>query len=279
MANPLPLSSWPRPPDVLHGINTAQFHFVIDGVRSSFSVTVFLSPPMPPAPTTPRILMDNRVAFSKVVGPQYLYQVQLLMAFCNSTILGGTDRSSGYYTDFGTSLLCDPSNTYSVIHTESVALVICVFSCYSLPQILQAVSADIVTIPWFFFVLPPPPVEPLSRVVGKAAVGASPFSIRYGFTNFNGLPQPSYAICMVGRFLRTSFFANSQAFKALSSGSAMSLTTLTNNVYQIAASYVSFSPNSTKYLQCNSDYMKNVGNGLKPDSKYETAAATYSQSI
>jgi hypothetical protein len=279
IANPMPLSSWPRPPDVLHGINTARFHFVIDGVRSPFFVTVFLSPPMPPAPATPRILLDNFAAFSKVFGSQYLYQEQLLMTFCNTTLLGSTDRSSGYYTDYGTSLLCDPSNTYSVSHTDSVALVICVFSCLSLPQILQVVFSDIVTIPWFFFVLPPPPVEPLSRVVGKSAVGAESFSIRYGFTNFNGLPQPSYAMCLVGRVMRTSFFANSQAFKALSSGSAMSLTTLTNNAYQTAASYVSFSPNSTALLQCNEDYMESLRNRLKPDSKHEKAAATYTQSM
>jgi hypothetical protein len=79
--------------------------------------------------------------------------------------------------------------------------------------------------------------------------------------------------------MRTSFFANSQAFKALSSGSAMSLTTLTNNAYQTEVSYVSFSPNSTAFLQCNEDYMESLRNRLKPDSKHEKAAATYTQSM
>ena len=75
MAHPMPLADWIRPPQVLHGINTARFYFVVDGVRSSFFVTVFLTPPFPSATLTARLLLDNLKAFKKVMMLDFSDQI------------------------------------------------------------------------------------------------------------------------------------------------------------------------------------------------------------
>jgi hypothetical protein len=119
--------------------------------------------------------------------------------------------------------------------------------------------------PLFFFVLPPTPADSLSRVVGKAAVGATPFLVQYGLTLFDGLPPYMLELCRSIGLNRASFFPNSQAFNALSSANALSLTSLSNNVYRTAASFSFFASNAPNDTTCTKAYADFLFNHSKQD--------------
>jgi hypothetical protein len=273
MANPLPLAGWIRPPQVLHGINTARFYFVVDGVRSSFFVTVFLTPPFPSAPLTARLLLDNLNLFAKLMGLDSSMGLQndkevyvYLLRYYSCPILPPNSLQSFPFTPSS----CAPSNqvpwTSNSGHNggQHIPMYACIRKCIPFIDFMKAIMiAHPPFMPMFFFVLPPTSADSLSRVVGKAAVGATPFSVQYGLTNFDGLPPAMSRLCESIGFLRASFFPNSQALNALSSANELSLTTLSNNVYKTAASFSGFAPNVTT---CASAYLKFVFNVSHQDA-------------
>ena len=239
LANPIPLSMWPQPPVQLHGINTARFYFVIDGIKSSSFVTVFLTPPVPPPPTPVSVIVSNMQKMASVLS---VYQASdILSLICNATF---------------NATYCAPQNTYSFGGSSY-----CVPSCpVSFSQLLPFWYQFI--LPLFHFVVMPNPIDRLSRVVGRAAVGGAPFALKYGVTTFDGSPVPESRLVVTQlrdlyfKRLRAAPVANSQSLKVVDLSSPTNgLTALSNNFHLVTASPFTLVSNVTyakneAILQC-----------------------------
>ncbi len=254
VANPIPLAMWPQPPAQLYGINTARFYFVVDGVKSSSFVTVFLTPPVPPPPMTPSIVFDNIHAFLAVLQ---LNAGALLPSLCNVTsglnVLGIPYLGSPPFNASS----CEPSSIQTVEGHK-----FCVpFCSASLSQLLPLWYQFV--LPSFYFLVLPTPANPLSRVVSRAAVGTAPFSVQYGLTTFDGSPLPSSRLATVADYMkryRVSPIANSQALKVVDLTSATSgLASLSNNVYRTTASPFTLISNVTSWLAENAAILRLFG--------------------
>lgn len=238
LANPIPLALWPQPPVQLFGINTARFHFVIDGVKSSASVTVFLTPPVPPAPIPPSVIFSNLRSIITVLRNPNNYGTprDVLTSIC--TIV----------TPFNAST-CALESIFSDGQTNY-----CVPNCPSSLSLLLPVWYQFV-LPLFYFVLLPNPGNAMSRVVGRATVGSSPFSLKYGVTTFDGSPVPSSRLSIAAFYFkryRTIPIANSQTLKVVDLRSATNgLDTLSNSVYDTTASPFYFVPDVTEWYTEN----------------------------
>jgi hypothetical protein len=226
-ANPIPLAMWPQPPVQLHGINTARFYFVIDGVKSFDFVTVFLTPPVPPPPISPSIVFDNMLALTSVLRKKSISSDTVefvLESFCNVTY-GLSDKPFN-------SSSCLSDDTYSVNERN-----FCVPNCpLSLAQLLPHWYQFV--FPLFYFVLLPSPIDSLSRVAGAASVGAAPFALKYGLTTFDGSPLPSSKLAQLSAYFRrfrASAIANSQSLNVVDTATN-GLLSLSNNVYQTDSS-------------------------------------------
>jgi len=243
-ANPIPLAMWPQPPAQLYGINTARFYFVVDGVKSSSFVTVFLTPPVPPPPIPPTIFFSNLGAFESVLQLDVNNFVVTLCTFTSG--LRGTPFNAS---------TCEPSNVQTLYGSKY-----CVPSCSksSLSQLLPLWYQFL--LPSFFFIVLPTSANSLSRVVGKAAVGAAPFSLQYGLTTFDGSPLPSSRLSMLGKYItryRSLPIANSQTLKVVDLTTATSgLASLSNNVYSATES--PFTLSNTSWLADNADISRLV---------------------
>lgn len=243
-ANPIPLAMWPQPPIQLYGINTARFYFVIDGVKSSSFVTVFLTPPVPPPPMPPSIVFAN---IGAIVAVLQLDAVVVLSSLCNVT--SGLDIFRPGSPPFNAAS-CEPS---SIITVQGYQF--CVPNCpSSFPQLLPLWYQFV--LPRFYFVVLPMPANPLSRVSSRAAVGtAAPFSLQYGLTTFDGSPLPSSRLATVGAYFkryRASPIANSQSLKVVDLTSPTNgLALLPNNVYRTTASPFTLISNVTSWLAEN----------------------------
>ena len=250
-ANPIPLAMWPRPPIQLHGINTARFYFVIDGIRSSAFVTVFLTPPVPPSPPSPSEVVDNIFALTRLFGQEGAPNEFILTSFCNVTF-GLTNGAAFNSSD------CLPHNTYS-INLFGEAKYYCIPNCpLSLSQLLPHWYQF--EFPVFYFVLLPSPVDSLSRVVGQASVGATPFALKYGLTTFDGSPIPSSRLAgsnIYFRRYRTSPIPNSQSFNAVDRTSAnIGLLSLLNNVHRTTGSPFTLISNETLWITENAAFLR-----------------------
>jgi hypothetical protein len=227
LANPIPLALWPQQPVQLFGINTARFHFVIDGVKSFASVTVFLTPPVPPAPIPPSVIFSNMRAIIRVLqNPNnYFTPEDIFASICNID------------TPYNAST-CAPSNTFNFDVNDAQASY-CVPNCPSSLSLLLPVWYQFV-LPLFYFVLLPNPGNTMSRVVGRATVGSSHFSLKYGVATFDGSPVPSSRLSIAADYFkrfRTVPIVNSQTLKIVDQRSATNgLDTLSNSVYDTTAS-------------------------------------------
>ena len=252
VANPIPLAMWPQPPAQLYGINTARFYFVVDGVKSSSFITVFLTPPVPPPPMTPSIVFQNIQAIHNVLQ---IDVGTLLSSLCNVTSglnVLGIPGSPPF-----NSSSCEPS---SILTFDFVKF--CVPFCFaSLSQLLPLWYQFV--LPRFYFLVLPTPANPLSRVVSRAAVGTAPFSVQYGLTTFDGSPLPSSRLATVVDYVkryRVSPIANSQALKVVDLTSATTgLASLSNNVYRTTASPFTLISNVTSWLAENAAILRLVG--------------------
>jgi hypothetical protein len=243
LANPIPLALWPQPPVQLFGINTARFNFVIDGVKSSSFVTVFLTPPVPPAPIPPSVIFSNVQTIFTVLtnGNYYVAPEDVLTSICN---IDAPFNASN----------CAPQNIYS--HGQSSY---CIPNCPSSLSLLLPVWYQFV-LPLFYFILLPKPGNAMSRVVGTAEVGSSPFSLKYGVTTFDGSPVPSSRLSIAATYFkryRTILIANSQSLKVIDQRSATKgLDSLSNNVYATTASPFYFVPNVSAWYTENIEVLQ-----------------------
>lgn len=224
-ANPIPLAMWPRPPIQLHGINTARFYFVIDGIQSSDFVTVFLTPPVPPSPPSPSEVVDNLLALTRPFGLEGANNEFILMSFCNVTF--GLNGAAFNSND------CLPHNTYSVDLFGKAKY--CIPNCpLSLSQLLPHWYQF--EFPVFYFVLLPSPVDSMSRVAARTSVASAPFALKYGLTTFDGSPLPSFRLAKRTEYFRrfrASPIANSQSLNVIDRSPASNgLLSLSNNVYR-----------------------------------------------
>jgi hypothetical protein len=247
LANPIPLALWPRPPVQMYGINTARFYFLIDGVKSSSFVTVFLTPPVPPPPLPPSVVVSNLAVLQHVLSADTLTSSQILLSICDasSILLGASSNAS----------LCPAGNTFSI--GEGM---FCVHQCpSSLSQLLSLWYQF--TLPVFHFVVLPRPSNLLSRTVGRATVDSSDFYLEYGLTTFDGSPVPKFRLARAGPYLerfRSSPIANSRSLKIIDETSTTNgFSSLANNVYVTLASPFTLIPNVTSWrleheavLQC-----------------------------
>jgi hypothetical protein len=226
-ANPIPLEMWPRPPIQLHGINTARFYFVIDGVRSSDFVTVFLTPPAPPSPPSPSVVLDNMSTLTRFLRGFVVSDEFVLQSFCNVTF--GLFGSAPFNSSD-----CLPQHTHTVDRFGRNKTY-CIPNCpLSLSQLLPYLYQFV--FPVFYFVLLPSPIGPLSRVAARTSLGSAPFALKYGLTTFDGSPLPSSRLANIGVFLRrlrASPIANSQSLNVIDRTPATNgLLSLSNNVYR-----------------------------------------------
>jgi hypothetical protein len=241
VANPIPLAMWPRPPAQLYGINTARFYFVIDGVKTSSFVTVFLTPPVPPPPMPPSVWFNvGTVTALSAVG---FLPSGFLLTFCNVTA-----GASGVTPPFNAST-CAPSDTQTLLSYQ-----FCVPNCpSSLSQLLPFWYQFY--LPMFYFVLLPNPANPLSRVVARANVGAAPFAVQYGLTTFDGSQLPSARLAVIANALscfRASPIASSQTLTVVDQTSATrGLDSLSNNVYHTTAPPFALISNTTSWFADN----------------------------
>jgi hypothetical protein len=224
-ANPIPLAMWPRAPIQLYGINTARFYFVIDGVRSSDFVTVFLTPPVPLPPPSPSVVVDNMFALTRLLGATGSSVEFALTSLCNVTF--GLDGAPFNTSD------CLPRNTYTIdlFGRGTYCIPNCPLSLHQLlPHWYQFVF------PAFYFVLLPSTEDPLSRVAARTSVGSAPFALQYGLTTFDGSPLPSSRLARLGVYFqrfRASPIASSQSLNVIDRTPATSgLLSLSNNVYR-----------------------------------------------
>lgn len=244
LANPVPLAMWPQPPVLLHGINTARFYFVIDGVKSSSFVTVFLTPPMPPPPTPPSVIVSNMQKMADVISTSE--RNGFLGLICNVTSFPSDDLNATY---------CAPENIYFFD-----GLRYCVPNCpLSFSQLLPFWYQFM--LPLFHFVVLPNPIDPLSRVVGRAEVSGLPFPLKYGLTTFDGSPVPESRLVQLGlpffKRLRTVPIANSQSLKVVDLTSPTNgLTALSNNVHLATASPFTLVSNVTSWYAENEAILK-----------------------
>jgi hypothetical protein len=238
LANPIPLALWPQPPVQRFGINTARFNFVIDGVKSSLFVTVFLTPPVPPAPIPPSVIFSNMLVILTVLknDNNYLQPEDVLTSICH---IDAPFNASN----------CAPQNIYSDERSSY-----CVPNCPASLSLLLPVWYQFV-LPLFYFVLLPKPGNTMSRVVGTAEVGSSPFLLQYGVTTFDGSPVPSSRLSIAATYFkryRTIPIANSQSLKVVDQRSATNgLDSLSNNVYETTASPFYFVPNVSAWYAEN----------------------------
>ena len=243
LANPIPLALWPQPPVQLFGINTARFNFVIDGVKSSSFVTVFLTPPVPPAPIPPSVIFSNVLTIFTVLknSNNYFFPEDVFRSICTID------------TPFNASN-CAPQNIYS--HGQSSY---CVPNCPSSLSLLLPVWYQFV-LPLFYFILLPKPGNAMSRVVGTAEVGSSPFSLKYGVTTFDGSPVPSSRLSIAATYFkryRTIPIANTQSLKVVDQRSVTKgLDSLSNNVYATTASPFYFVPNASAWYTENIEVLQ-----------------------
>jgi hypothetical protein len=247
LANPIPLALWPQPPVQLYGINTARFYFLIDGVKSSSFVTVFLTPPMPPPPLPPSVVVSNLYVFRNVLSADTLTNSQILLSICNASSVPPDAASNASH--------CAAGSTFSMVEG-----IFCVHQCpSSLSQLLSLWYQF--TLPVFQFVVLPRPTNLLSRVVGRATVHSSAFHLKYGLTTFDGSPLPSWRLASAGLYLerfRTFPIANSQSLKVIDQTSAINgFSSLANNVHNTLASPFMLISNVTSWrleqeavLQC-----------------------------
>ncbi len=235
-ANPIPLAMWPQPPVQLHGINTARFYFVIDGVKSSSFVTVFLTPPVPLLPMSPSVVFSNIGPLTRGLFANADTQASISVLFSLCVVTSGYDDSPFN----SSSCALSDTHTYSSNLNPPYSNTYCVPSCLpSLSQLLQLWYQF--WFPRFLFVVPPIPVSPLSRVVSRATVGSTPFSLQYGFTTFDGSPFPEVMLVVAEDFVkrfRSSSIASSQGL----------VDSPPNNVYQTTELRHVLMSNSTTWL-------------------------------
>ena len=245
VANPIPLAMWPRPPAQLYGINTARFYFVIDGVKTSSFVTVFLTPPVPPPPMPPSVWFNVGTITALFAVGFLPLEPGFLLQFCNVTA-----GAPGFTPPFNAST-CAPSDTQTLLSDK-----FCVPNCpSSLSQLLPFWYQFY--LPMFYFVLLPNPANPLSRVVARANVGAAPFAVQYGLTTFDGSQLPSARLAVFNAQLalkcfRASPIASSQTLTVVDQTSATrGLDSLSNNVYHTSAPPFALISNTTSWFADN----------------------------
>jgi hypothetical protein len=185
---------------------------------------------VPPAPIPPSVIISNiRAIITVLQNPNnYFTPEDVFTSICTID------------TPFNAST-CAPSNTFNLDEQTSL----CVPNCPSSLSLLLPVWYQFV-LPLFYFVLLPNPGNAMSRVVGRATVGSSHFSLKYGVATFDGSPVPSSRLSIAALYFkrfRTIPIVNSQTLKMVDQRSATNgLDTLSNSVYDTTASPFYFVP-------------------------------------